>query len=195
METIMNPSVDAYVERSTKWQDEVKAMRRIALATGLTEGLKWGQPCYTLANANIVIIQEFKDYCGILFTKGALLKDPRGILVPPGYSQSARQIRFTSVDEITELEPAITAYIAEAVEIEKAGLKVKTRETSEFEVPEEFQTRLDADPALKAAFEALTPGRQRAYLYHFAAPKQSSTRASRAEKAIPQILAGKGLND
>jgi uncharacterized protein YdeI (YjbR/CyaY-like superfamily) len=191
----MNPEVDAYIEQATKWQEEVKALRRIALAHDLNEELKWGLPCYTVQTSNVVIIQEFKEYCALMFFKGVLLQDPQGVLVPPGDSQAARQIRFTSVAQIDELEHTIRSYLDEALAVEKAGLKVAFRETSDFTVPPEFQARLDENPDLQSAFSALAPGRQRAYLHHFSAPKQSTTRASRVEKCVPRILAGKGLDD
>ncbi len=168
----------------------------IVLDCGLTETLKWGVPCYTFGDKNVVLMHGFKKYCALLFVKGALLKDAAGILVQQTENvQSARQIRFTDVDEIVELEPILKAYIAEAIEVEKSGLRVDFKPTTEFATPEEFQTRLDESPALKTAFQALTPGRQRAYLLYFAAPKRAETRESRIEKYTPQILAGKGLND
>ncbi len=162
----------------------------------MTEELKWGWPCYTLGKSNVVLIHGFKDYCALLFFKGALLKDPNGILIRQTENvQAGRQVRFTSVREIDELEAILKATIHEAIEVEKAGLKVDFKKASEFKMPEEFQNKLDENPALKAAFAALTPGRQRAYLLHFSAPKQSQTRASRIEKRLPQILDGKGLDD
>jgi len=191
-----NPKVDSYLRKTPQWQDESQELRRIILECQLTEELKWGQPCYTLEKSNVVIIQGFKDYCAIMFFKGALLKDTDGILVKPGkHTQAGRQIRFTSVREIAELNAILKAYIREAIEVEKAGLKVRLRKTSEFTIPEEFQAKLDEDSALKIAFEALTAGRQRAYIYYFSAAKQSKTRQSRVEKCIPSILNGKGLND
>jgi uncharacterized protein YdeI (YjbR/CyaY-like superfamily) len=190
-----NPEVDAYLSETEKWQAEVRALRRIILDCQLTEELKWGQPCYTLQQRNIVIIQGFKDYCALMFFKGALLKDTEGILVKPGSTQAGRQIRFIGVQEIVEMEATLKAYIQEAIAVEKAGLKVQRRETSEITVPAEFQAKLDEVPALKTAFAALTPGRQRAYLFYFSTPKQSKTRESRVEKSIPRILAGKGLTD
>ena len=192
----MNPEVDKYFTKATKWQKELKKLRKIALDCGLTEDLKWGCPCYTLQKRNIVLIHDFKDYCAFLFFKGALLKDPNGILFQQTKNvQSARQIRFTNLREIVERERILSAYIQEAIRVEKSGLKVNFKETKEFAIPEEFQKKLKKNPALKTAFHALTPGRQRAYLLHFSAPKQSKTRESRIEKSIQQILDGKGLND
>ena len=191
-----NPKVDAFLSRAKKWQEEMRKLRTIILDCRLTEELKWGVPCYTFQNGNVVIIHAFKEYCAILFPKGALLKDAQGILIQQTENvQAARQVRFTGVREIVELEPVLKAYISEAVEVEKAGLKVDFKKTSEFAIPEEFQRTLDKIPALKTAFEALTPGRQRGYLLYFSAPKQSKTRESRIEKCLPQILEGKGLND
>jgi uncharacterized protein YdeI (YjbR/CyaY-like superfamily) len=178
-----------------KWQEEVKALRRIVLDCGLVEELKWGLPCFTFQKANVVIIQDFKEYCALMFFKGALLQDSNRILIPPGNSQAARQIRFTGVQEIAEMEPILRAYIQEALDLERAGLKVTLKSTPEFTIPSEFQSRLDENPALKSAFDGLTPGRQRAYLHYFSAPKQSTTRASRVDKSVPQILEGKGLDD
>jgi uncharacterized protein YdeI (YjbR/CyaY-like superfamily) len=192
----MNPKVDAYLRNSKKWQKELEKLRMIILDCQLTEELKWGTPCYTFQKSNIVLIHVFKEYCALLFFKGALLKDADDILIQQTKNvQAARQIRFTNVREIVQMEPILKAYIHEAIEVEKAGLKVKLKKTSDFTIPEEFQTKLDAIPALKTAFEALTPGRQRAYLFHFSAPKQAKTRTSRVEKCIQQILNGKGLND
>jgi uncharacterized protein YdeI (YjbR/CyaY-like superfamily) len=191
-----NPKVDAYVSRAETWQEEIKKLRRIILDCDLTEELKWGTPCYSFQESNIVLIHVFKEYCALLFFKGALLKDPKGILIQQTKNvQAARQIRFTNVREIAKMEPVLKAYVHEAIEVEKAGLKVDYKKTSEFKVPEEFQTKLDEIPVLKAAFRALTPGRQRAYLLYFAAAKQSKTRKSRIEKWTPQILKGKGIND
>jgi uncharacterized protein YdeI (YjbR/CyaY-like superfamily) len=192
----MNPKVDEFLSKARKWQDEFEELRTISLDCGLTEELKWGKPCYTFQKSNVVIIQGFKEYCALMFFKGALLKDEMGILVAmTENTQAARQIRFTKVQEIVEMEPILKAYINEAIEVEKAGLQVDFKETSEFEIPEEFQIKLDENPALKTAFEALTPGRQRAYLLYFSGAKQSKTRASRVEKHVPKILAGKGLQD
>lgn len=192
----MNPKVDFYFSKNEKWQKETEKLRTIVLDCQLSEELKWGTPCYTFQNKNIVLIHDFKEYCALLFFKGALLKDTDNILVQQSANvQSARQIRFTNLQQITDLEPVLKAYIYEAVEVEKAGLKFEFKKTEDFAVAEEFQAKLDENPDLKTAFEALTPGRQRAYMLHFSAPKQSKTRESRIEKAIPQILNGKGLND
>lgn len=194
--TVTNPKVDAYFSRRDSWQEEFTRLRRILLDTGLSEDLKWGEPCYTLDGANIVLIHGFKDYCALLFFKGALMSDTAGVLIQQTKNvQAARQIRFTSADEISGMENVLKAYVAEAAEIERSGAKIDFKSTDEFAVPEEFQAKIDSTPSLKTAFEALTPGRQRAYLLHFAQPKQAKTRESRIEKAMPQILAGKGLND
>jgi uncharacterized protein YdeI (YjbR/CyaY-like superfamily) len=191
-----NPKVDAFLGRAEAWRDEFEKLRAIILDCDLTEDLKWGQPCYAHANRNIVLIHGFKDYCALLFFKGALLKDASGILVQQTENvQSARQIRFTSVQEIDRMENLLKAYIHDAIEVEKAGLSVARKTTAEFAMPEEFQDRLAKSPALKTAFEALTPGRQRGYLLHFASAKQSRTRDARIEKCAPQILEGKGLDD
>jgi uncharacterized protein YdeI (YjbR/CyaY-like superfamily) len=171
-------------------------LRRICLDCGLTEELKWGKPCYTYQKSNIVLIHGFKDYCALLFFKGALLKDPKAILVQQTENvQAARQIRFTSVREIVQMQPVLKAYIKEAIAAEKGGLEVTYKKTSQFAIPEEFQNRLDDSPALKTAFDALTPGRQRGYLLYFSAAKQPTTREARVEKCLQQILNGKGLND
>jgi len=192
----MNPKVDAYLSRSKKWQEEFEKLRMIILACGLTEELKWGVPCYTFEKRNIVLMHGFKEYCALLFFKGALLNDANGILIQQTKNvQAARQIRFTNVREIVKLKPLLKAYIQEAIEAEKAGLKVNFKKTTEFKIPEEFQNKLGELPALKTAFYALTPGRQRAYILHFSQPKQSKTRESRVEKCMRQILNGKGLND
>ena len=192
----MNPKVDFYFTKATKWQQELEQLRIIVLDSQLTEELKWGVPTYTLQKNNIALIHDFKEYCALLFVKGALLKDPNGILIQQTENvQSARQIRFTDVQEIVKMEPILKAYIQEAIEVEKAGLKVIFKKATEFTMADEFQKKLDTLPALKTAFEALTPGRQRGYLLHFSAPKQSATRESRVEKSIQQILNGKGLND
>src|ERR1700736_1648791 len=192
----MNPQVDVYLSKAKKWQEEFEKLRMIILDYGLTEELKWGKPCYAFQKSNIVIIQGFKEYCALMFCKGALLNDPNGILKKPGENtQAARQIRFTNVREIVEMEPILKAYIYEAIEVEKAGLKVNFKTNTELIFPEEFQNNLDENPALKTAFAALTPGRQRAYNLYFSAPKQSKTRESRVEKCMQQILNGKGLND
>ena len=192
----MNPKVDFFFSKAEKWQEELEKLRTIILDCQLTEELKWGKPCYTFQKSNIVIIQGFKEYCALLFVKGALLKDAKGLLITQTeHTQAARQIRFTNVREIVEMEPILKAYIEEAIEVEKAGLKVDFKRTSEFTIPEEFQNRLDEIPALKTAFEALTPGRQRAYILYFSQAKQSKTRESRVEKYMQQILDGKGLHD
>jgi uncharacterized protein YdeI (YjbR/CyaY-like superfamily) len=194
--TNMNPKIDIFISKAQKWQGEYKKLRTIVLDSGLTEELKWGVPCYTLEKSNVVLMHGFKEYCALLFVKGALLKDPKGILITQTENvQAARQVRFTSVEEIDELEPILKVYIHEAIEAEKAGLKVDFKKTTEFKVPEEFQNKLDEIPALKTAFSALTPGRQRAYILYFSAPKQSETRRSRVEKYMQPILNGKGLND
>jgi len=191
----MNPKVDEYLSKTKKWREEMEKLRMIILESGLTEELKWGKPCYTFQKSNVVIIQGFKEYCAIMFFKGALLKDADGVLIMPGKStQAGRQIRFTTAKEITEMESILKAYIHKAIEVEKAGLKVNFKKTSDFKIPEEFQNKLDEIPALKTAFDELTPGRQRAYLYYFSTAKQSKTRESRVEKYIPHILNGKGLN-
>ena len=192
----MNPKVNFYFDKAKKWQEELRKLRTIVLDCGLTEELKWGVPCYTLEKSNVVLIHVFKEYCALLFPKGALLKDPKGILIQQTENvQAARQIRFTNVREIIRLEPVIKSYIREAIEVQKAGLEVPLKKTSEFKVAEEFQKKLNATPSLKKAFEALTPGRQRGYLLYFSGAKQSKTRESRIEKCIPQILKGKGLDD
>lgn len=200
----MNPKVDWYFTKAEQWQQEIERMRTIVLDCGLTEELKWGVPAYSCHTglapgkkaANIVLIHVFKEYCAFLFFKGALMKDSHGILIQQSENvQAARQIRFTNLQQIIHLEAALKAYIFEAIEVEKAGLKVPMKKTSEFAVPEEFQQKLKNVPALKKAFEALTPGRQRAYLLHFSAPKQAKTREARIEKAMEQIFNGKGLND
>jgi uncharacterized protein YdeI (YjbR/CyaY-like superfamily) len=173
----------------------MEALRAVALASGLSEALKWGQPCYTLQGKNVAIIGAFKDYCALMFFKGALLKDPQGILRAPGQTQAGRQIRVTSLGEIAKLKPVMKAYLGEAMAVETAGLKVPLKRTADFAVPVEFKAAMAERPALKAAFAALTPGRQRAYLFHFAGAKQSQTRSARVAKAAPQIMAGKGLLD
>ncbi|EPC03330.1 hypothetical protein L861_17460 [Litchfieldella anticariensis FP35 = DSM 16096] len=192
----MNPKVDDYLSKVKKWQEELKELRLIVLDSQLTEELKWGKPCYTFQNNNVVILQGFKESCALLFAKGALLKDSNGILEKPGENtQAARRIPFTNAREIVEMATILKAYVNEAVEVEKAGLKVNFKTTDEFSIPEEFQNKLDEIPALKSAFYALTPGRQRAYLLYFSGAKQSKTRESRVEKYMQQILDGKGLND
>jgi uncharacterized protein YdeI (YjbR/CyaY-like superfamily) len=189
----MNPKVDEYLRKAKKWQKEMKKLRRISLDCGLTEELKWGKPCYTFQNSNVVLIQGFKEFCALLFCKGALLKDRHGILRKFGW-EAARRIPFTDVREILEMGPILRAYIFEAIEADKAGLKVNYKKKPE-PIPEELQNKLDEIPALKTAFNALTPGRQRAYILYFSAAKQSKTRESRVEKCMRQILNGRGLND
>jgi uncharacterized protein YdeI (YjbR/CyaY-like superfamily) len=192
---IMNPRVDFFF-KSVKWHDEYEQLRLIALDSGLKEELKWGCPCYSLDKKNIVLIHGFKDYCAVLFFKGALLKDPKGILIQQTKNvQSARQVRFTQVKEITKLAPTLKKYIKEAIEVEQAGLKVTLKKTTDYSVPEEFQTKLNKMPTLKRAFAALTPGRQRAYLFYFSQAKQVKTREARIEKYLKQIMSGKGLDD
>nr|WP_315212592.1 YdeI/OmpD-associated family protein [uncultured Duganella sp.] len=195
-EHMLNPKVDAYVERLKNWVDEVRGLRAICLDSGLGEDLKWGVPCYTLEGRNVVLIHSFKEYCALLFFKGALLKDAKGILIRQTDNvQAARQVRFKNVEEIRKLKTVLKAYIAEAAKVEQSGLKVALKKTEEFSVPEEFQAKLDEMLELKSAFEALTPGRRRAYLLHFSSAKQSKTRTARVLKAIPDILSGKGLDD
>jgi uncharacterized protein YdeI (YjbR/CyaY-like superfamily) len=192
----MNPKVDWFFEKETKWQKEYEKLRTIILDCGLMEELKWGCPCYTYDNTNVVLIHGFKEYCAVLFFKGALLNDPYGILIQQTKNvQSARQVRFTNVREIAKQEKILKAYIYEAIEVERAGLKVKLKKTSDYKVPEEFQKQLDKKTALKKAFEALTPGRQRAYIFYFSQAKQSKTREARVEKYVKKILEGKGLED
>lgn len=192
----MNPKVDFFFNKAEKWQEEYKKLRMIILDCGLTEELKWGVPCYTYKKSNIILIHGFKEYCAVLFHKGALLKDTDGILIQQTENvQAARQVRFTHVQEIVDMEATLRAYIYEAIEVEKEGIKVDFKKTKEFEVPEEFQQILSDNPDLKAAFESLTPGRQRGYLLHFSSAKQSKTRESRIEKCMPLIFDGKGLND
>ncbi|WP_281231761.1 YdeI/OmpD-associated family protein [Flavobacterium gelatinilyticum] len=191
-----NPKVDFYFDKADKWQKELEQLRIIALDCQLTEELKWGSPCYTLGNRNIVLIHAFKEYCAFLFFKGALLKDTDNILIQQSENvQAARQIRFLGLQEIVDLKAVLKTYIYQAIEIEKAGLKVELKKTNEFPVSDEFQNKLDEMPDLKKAFYDLTPGRQRAYLLHFSQPKQSKTREARVEKSISDILKGKGLND
>ncbi len=192
----MNPKVDGYLSRAKEWREEFEKLRLIILDCGLTEEFKWGVPCYTFEKRNIVLMHGFKDYCALLFFKGALLKDPEGILIQQTKNvQAARQIRFTNVREIVKLKAILKAYVYAAIEVEKSGQKVNFKKTSEFKIPEEFQEKLNKTPALKKAFAALTPGRQRAYIFYFSQPKQSKTRQSRVEKYTRQILNGKGLND
>jgi uncharacterized protein YdeI (YjbR/CyaY-like superfamily) len=191
----MNPKVDAFFRKAKKWVEESEKLRAILLDCPLTEELKWAQPCYTYQGKNIVLIGAFKEYVSLLFFKGALLSDPKHILVTPGQLQSGRQIRFASLREIIKMENVLKTYIYEAIEAEQAGLKVALKKHSDYVIPEELQKKLDETPALKAAFEALTPGRQRWYMFHVGQPKQSKTRESRVEKCMPRILEGKGLND
>jgi uncharacterized protein YdeI (YjbR/CyaY-like superfamily) len=192
---MMNPKVDQYLSQATAWREEMATLRKLILGAPLTEELKWSKPCYTFDGKNVVIIQDFKAYCALLFFKGALLKERPGLLIKTGENtQVGRQIRFTDVRQITKLAPVLKACIAEAIAVEKAGLKVKVTSQPK-PVPEELQTQLGDNPALNKAFAALTPGRQRAYIYYFSAPKQSKTRQSRVEKYRRQILLGKGLND
>ncbi len=192
----MNPKVNFYFEKAKKWKAEVEKMRQLALDSGLKEELKWGQPCYTLEKGNVFLIHDFKDYCAYLFFKGALMKDPEKILIQQTENvQSARQLRFTSLMEIIEKEAVIKSYMQEAIVVEKSGLKVELKKPAEFKMAMEFKLKLDAIPELKTAFYALTPGRQRAYLLHFSQPKLPKTRETRVENSIPNILAGKGLDD
>ncbi|WP_374462671.1 YdeI family protein [Chryseobacterium sp.] len=192
----MNPKVNFFFEKATQWKEEFEKLRTIALSTELVEDLKWGCPCYTYEGKNIFLIHGFKEYCALLFFKGALMKDPDHILIQQTENvQAARQIRFTDVKQINDLEDILRQYMFEAVEIEESGAKVEMKKTKEFEMAEEFQEKLDQNPALQEAFKALTPGRQRAYLLHFSSAKQSKTREARIEKCIPQIMDGIGLND
>lgn len=191
-----NPKVDFYFKKAKQWQEELLQLRNIVLDCGLTEELKWGCPAYTDNGNNIVLIHWFKEYCALLFFKGALLKDPQGILIQQTENvQAGRQMRFTDVREIMDMEPVVKNYIQEAIKVERSGLKVEFKKTSEYKMPLEFQHKLDAIPKLKKAFESLTPGRQRGYLFYFSQPKQSKTREARVEKYIPNILDGKGLDD
>ncbi len=192
----MNPKVDFYFNKAKKWQQELEQLRIIVLDCGLTEELKWGVPCYTFQKSNIVLIHAFKEYCAFLFFKGVLLNDTHNILIQQTENvQAARQIRFANVGEIVKMEAILKTYIYEAIEVEKSGLEVDLKKTKEFVISEEFQKKLDENPALKTAFETLTPGRQRGYLLYFSAPKQSKTRESRVEKCMQQIMDGKGLDD
>ena len=192
----MNPKADWFFNKDTKWQKEYAKLRTIILDCGLTEELKWGCPCYTFGKSNIVLIHGFKEYCALLFFKGALLNDANGILIQQTKNvQSARQVRFTNVREIVQMERFLKAYVYEAIEVEKAGLKVKLKKISEYKIPEEFQKKLNKTPELKNAFYALTPGRQRGYIFYFSQAKQSKTREARVEKYMKQILNGKGLDD
>lgn len=192
----MNPKVDAFLKRQKTWKKEFVELRRIILGTGLTEELKWGWPCYTREGKNVVLVHAFKEYCAVLFHKGALLKDPKRVLIQQTPNvQVPRQIRFTSVEDVAKLEKTLKAYVREAIEVERAGLKVELKKTSEFPMPEEFRARLQGDPGLKKDFAALTPGRQRGYLLYFSQAKQPKTRESRVEKCIPRIREGLGLDD
>lgn len=192
----MNPKVNFYFEKEKRWPEEMRKLRSIILSCKLTEELKWGVPCYTYENANVVLIHGFKDYCAILFIKGSLLKDPKKVLIQQTTNvQAGRQIRFTNVNEIAKLESTIKTYVKEAIAIEQKGLKVEFKKTTEYTIPEEFKKKLESKPALKKAFDALTPGRKRAYLLYFSAAKQSATREARIEKYATHILNGKGLND
>lgn len=193
---LMNTKVDWYFDEAVKWQDGIRQLRTIIAGCQLNEELKWGNPCYTFQGRNIILIHVFKEYFAVLFFKGALLKDPKGVLIQQSENvQAARQMRFTSLQEVNKLAATLKAYVFEAVEVEEKGLKVPVKQTREYTIPEELQTKLDTDSGLKEAFAGLTPGRQRAYLLHFSAPKQSKTRESRIEKCIPGILAGKGLKE
>ena len=192
----MNSKVDEFLSKATRWQEEMTKLRQIALDCQLTEDIKWGKPCYTYNDCNVIIIHGFKEYCALLFLKGALLADSEKILLQQTENvQAARQIRFTNLQDIVKLENAIKAYIFEAIEVEKAGLKVELKKTSEYNLSEEFQQKLEQMPELRTAFEALTPGRQRAYIFYFSQAKQSKTRETRIENYIPKILSGKGLDD
>jgi uncharacterized protein YdeI (YjbR/CyaY-like superfamily) len=191
-----NSQVDEYIQNASQWNEEMKVLRELFLECGFTEVVKWGAPCYMYGKTNIVIMREFKECCVLILCKGSLLSDPKGILVKPGENtQAGRQIRFTNLEEINEMKTTLIAYMQESIEIEKSGLKIDTSLRPEQETPEEFQEALDLDPDFKSAFEALTPGRQRAYLMHFTAPKQSKTKVARIEKWKDQILRGKGMND
>jgi uncharacterized protein YdeI (YjbR/CyaY-like superfamily) len=194
--TSTSPKVDAFLERQDKWRPEFEKLRKILLGSGLAEDLKWGQPCYALDDKNVALIHGFKEYCAILFMKGALLEDPKGVLIQQTKNvQSARQIRFTSVQDVTKLAKTVKDYVHEAIAVERAGLKVKLKKTEDFARPEELESRLAGSAKLRKAFAALTPGRQRGYIFHFAQPKLSATRAARVEKNIPRILEGLGLDD
>jgi uncharacterized protein YdeI (YjbR/CyaY-like superfamily) len=192
----MNPKVDAFLRARKTWRKEFTKLREIIVACGLTEDLKWGQPCYSLDGKNVILMHGFKDYCAVLFPKGALLKDPGGVLIQQTKNvQAARQIRFESLEDVIKTERTLKAYIREAIQVEKAGLKVPFKRTKDFEMPEEFESKLEASAALKKAYEALTPGRQRGYLLYFAQAKQAKTREARVAKCTPKILAGLGLDD
>ncbi len=192
----MNPKVDAFLARQKTWKKEFEKLRQLILDCGLTEELKWGQPCYTADGKNVVLIHGFKEYCAILFHKGALLKDPRGVLIQQTPNvQAARQIRFKSVKDVAKLEKTLKAYVREAVEVERSGRKIELKKTSDYTMPEELRARLDGDRALKAAFAALTPGRQRGYIFYFSQAKQAKTREARIDKCAPRIRKGLGLLD
>jgi uncharacterized protein YdeI (YjbR/CyaY-like superfamily) len=192
----MNPRIDAFLSRETKWRKEFEKLRKIILGCGLNEDLKWGQPCYAFEGGNVVLMHGFNEYCALLFMKGVLLKDAKGILIQQTENvQAARQIRFKNLQEITGMEKTLKAYILEAIAVEKAGLKVKMKAAADFKMPDEFKVKLDKTPALKSAFHALTPGRQKGYLLYFSSAKQAKTREARVEKCVPQILKGKGLED
>lgn len=192
----MNPKVDFFFEKPSQWQEEYNLLRSLALGCDLTEELKWGKPCYTLNDSNVVLIHGFKEYCALLFHKGALLHDEQNLLIQQTENvQAARQLRFTSYDQIHDMQNDIKAYIKDAIRVEKAGLKVEMKKTAEYEMPEELQEQLNADSELEEAFYNLTPGRQRGYLLYFSQAKQAKTRVARIEKYIPHILAGKGFND
>lgn len=191
-----NPKIDAFLGRAKKWGEELTALRKISLASGLTEELKWGKPCYSFQGGNVVILQGFKDTCALLFAKGALLKDPRKLLEKPGeHTQAARRIPFTSVEQIVKLTPTLKDYLKEAIAVEESGVEVEYKKITEYPVLEELQQKLDESPPFRHAFESLTPGRQRGYYMFFAAPKQTQTRLARIEKCRAQILQGRGLND
>ncbi len=191
-----SPQVDAFLKRQDSWRAEFEKLREILASTGLTEELKWGQPCYSLAGKNVVLMHGFKEYCAVLFHKGALLKDPKGVLIQQTKNvQAARQIRFTSVEEVTAREKTLKAYLREAIENERAGMKVAFKKTEEFELPVEFEAALEANPRLQEAFAALTPGRQRQYIFEISGAKLSATRTARVAKHAPRILAGLGLDD
>lgn len=191
----MNPKIDTFLKKAKKWDEEMIIMRKIILETSLTEEFKWRLPCYTLDGTNIVIIQPFKEYCAVMFFNGALLKDTKGLLQTPGHSQVVRQLRFTSKDELIKKKTVLKSYIKESIKVEKAGLKVELKKTEDYPVPKEFQVQLKKNAKFKAAFKALTPGRQRAYLFYFAGAKQVKTIEARVQKCMKLILQGKGLND
>jgi uncharacterized protein YdeI (YjbR/CyaY-like superfamily) len=192
----MNPEVDAFLKRQDRWKAELTRLRTLVAASGLTEELKWGKPCYALGGKNVALLHGFKEYCAILFHKGSLLKDPKKVLIQQtAHVQAARQIRFTSLEDVTRLEKTVKAYMTEAIAIEKAGLRVQFKETKDFALPEELSAAFARSARLKTAFGKLTPGRQRGYIFHFAQPKLAKTRVARIEKNAPRILAGLGLDD